>query len=114
MENRRILNWSAWSILRKAQVIGAISGLLLSLGIQSFFVGTAPHELFDSFSILWFIVSAVPLAIMRAVGIGTIHTGKFGYSWITFTLVALINSLLFFVAGSVIGWLLKSRNSRRK
>ncbi len=112
MENRPTLNWRAWSTVRKAQLSGAIAGLLLSVAIILSFLATEPHDFFDFFSILWRLVSALPYAIMRAIGFGIIHSGRYDISWITFNLVVVINSLLSFIAGSAVGWLLKIQKSR--
>lgn len=97
MENRSIVNWPAWSTVRKAQFIGAIAGLLLSVVIILSFLATEPHDFFDFFSILWRLVSALPYAIMRTIGFGIIHSGRYDISWITFSLVVIINSLLSFI-----------------
>ncbi|HMP84613.1 MAG TPA: hypothetical protein PKA41_18110 [Verrucomicrobiota bacterium] len=100
MKNRLILNWRSWSIVRKAQVVGASVGLVATLVFLLVFAVTSPHEPFGFSWVLWFVFCDLPLAIMRWTGI-------------TLGLIAVINSLLCLTAGSVIGELLKVRKSRR-
>jgi hypothetical protein len=115
MENRRILSWRNWSTVRKAQVVGAVVGVFLPLGITSLGVVTGPHEIFDLFSILEEIIFTPPTLVMQALGLNTItYTGEDGILWATFTLMVFINSLLYLVAGSLIGLLLNLRRNSRQ
>ena len=114
MENRRILNWRARSLVFKTAAISGLIGALLPLGITAAGKLTGPHEAFDLLSILWELIFAVPAAILRSVGFNPItYRGEDGTSWVMFFLLIAVNAVVFFVLGGVIGCFLKIRRARR-
>jgi NO-binding membrane sensor protein with MHYT domain len=115
MENPGILKWRQWSVVRKAQVVGAAVGLLFPLGVTLLSAVTGPHELFDFYHVLAAFAFALPLSIMRSLGFeAIIYNGENGYSWSTFALAIVISSFLYFVAGTAIGLLMNVRKSHRR
>jgi hypothetical protein len=104
------MNYRNWSIVRKAAVIGALTGLLLSLGVLLIGIVTRPHTPFDLTFILWVLISALPTAILESLGLKTMLSNEANVAaWVPLGLIVLVNSLLFSAIGAVVGGLLNSR-----
>jgi hypothetical protein len=109
MENRRILNWKNLSVIRKGQIIaGAVGGLVtiaLHTPIGLIFGEDSPVSNFLLKA--WFLFSKPTMAIWKSAGI----EGRGGELWFVIA-ETVINSFLFIIAGTVIGWIVRENKKR--
>lgn len=106
MENPRILNWRSWSIVRKAQILGALLGILLTFAIRALDAALAQGDTLIS----WYMALPYTATIWVPVEV----TRIFGWPWppggsvnsaSCLTLIYLTNALLLAAVGTVFGWL---------
>jgi len=121
MENLGILKWRAWSIVRKAQVIGAIAGACVTAGVFVLALLTGPRlvigPVYISFilisypSYVFFKVLGLPLSVLQGEGLrGTLSV---------FCILTAVNSALSFLFGALIGniakaWCARASNVRKQ
>ena len=112
MENRGILNWRNWSIIRKAQVIGTLAGALFTIGTVVIYTSTGPHGLDISFALL--LLTIMPTLKIFGMSIKALSAdngagsgGDYWAMWAMFPLclVVITNSVLGFLLGSFVGLL---------
>lgn len=111
MENRRVLNWKSWSIIRKAQVIaGAIGGLVtITLTSPIGLIFGKDSSISDFLLQVWYIFLTPTLAIWKAAGI----EGR-GGQLLFVVAETVINSSLCIIAGTVIGRILQEINQMKR
>jgi hypothetical protein len=114
MENSGILNRSGWSIVRKAQVIGVLAAVLLTVALPMIpsVYGLGPHS--------FLLVLLASLVIRPAAEICHL----FGWEWRIdinhgpsvkqMILAILTNALLLFIVGTLIGWITARSKTLRK
>lgn len=115
MENHGILNWRKWSTVRKAQVIGAVTGALITVGTPMLLIGCGMAGAGSSDSLL---LRFYTLVLSPAYNIFQLlrwsWRGDISTALIPWLLAILINSFLLFMGGTAVGWLLnKFRNKQQ-
>ena len=103
MENPEILNSRGWSVVRKAQIIGVLAGVLITLGmplILKAYDGGA-----FAFLLLWLEWEIFSPAAVICRLFGWEWQGSSGPSWLQTTLAALTNAVLLSLVGTLIGWI---------
>jgi len=109
MENRRILNWKNLSVIRKSQIIAATTGAFVTVimnipwGID---VGKY-NSIADIGFQFWLLLGKPTMAIWKSAGI----EGRGGEPWFMIA-ETVINSFLFIIAGTVIGWIVRENKKR--
>jgi len=99
MENSEKPKRCGWSIVRKAQVIGALVGGLFTIGAAFYCALIPPEHLFDfSDSLLFLITAPIFLLVSRDAG---------GPMVVFECFAVIVNSFLCFLAGTFIGWLIQ-------
>lgn len=118
--NPETQNKRGWSVVRKAQVIGILTGVVITVGVIAYDTATAPHEPVDA-AMLLSLVSLGPTALIgKALGL-TLHlykdNGEGGsgnqLSLAVVCLVMVVNSLLYFAIGTFIGWIFEKEGSKK-
>jgi hypothetical protein len=104
MENRRILNWKNWSVIRKAQVIAGAIGALVTFVINIPFsidkYSPVASVLFD----LGMALAMPTWAVWQAFGNPKGHL-------LFVALEIVINSFLCVIAGTLIGWIIRKNKT---
>ena len=103
MENPGILNWRGWSPVRKAQVIGAATGAVITVGMPLILKAYDGGAL--AFLLLWFEWQIFSPAAVICRLFGWEWQGSSGPSWVQTTLAALTNAFLLSFVGTLIGWI---------
>ena len=112
-ENPEAPKWRGWPILQRAQLIGAISGVLLTGGAYVIYLLNPPESMLaPSFSVL--LLSGFPATLIISKISG--HPQDLLINGIPeFLAIAfLVNVILGFLFGTLIGWLiqkLKTKNN---
>ena len=113
MENPGILNWRGWSVVRKAQVVGAAAGALITISMS--LVVNAYNGGAFAFLLLWFEWQIFSPAAVICRLFGWEWQGSSGPSWVQTTLAALTNAFLLSLGGTLIGWIVgKFKKPQRK
>lgn len=115
MENLRILKWSGWSIVRKAQVIAAVIGAVVTISIQLFLVASEQGSS-ESLSKLYLLLASelmkVPaLFISSLLGMDKWYSSSAHMPLAILGFVAATNAAVFALFGTLIGWCLAARKS---
>ena len=113
-ENSGSLNWRRWSVMRKAQIIGAVTGALVTVAIPVLHIihtTTKPTDpaadYIDAAAILWRVASWPTWTICEPFGWRPYLYTDRGLSLVVLGLVIVTNSFLLFLFGSLFGWFLK-------
>ena len=110
MENPGILNQRGWSLVRKAQVIGASVGALITIGLPLILAAYAAYDGdggWFSMLLLW----SCAIVLWPASEISDLY----GWTWeipigqapslLQMSLAILTNTLLLFLTGTLSGWI---------
>ena len=105
-----------WSVVRKTQIVGVLIGVAITVGIIAYDKATAPHEPVDAAMLLSIVVLGPTAILCKTLGL-TVHLYKdngAGGSSNQFALsvlcvVIIVNSLIGFVAGTIIGKILPNK-----
>ncbi len=115
----RIRDWRRWPIVRKAQVIGAVTGALVTVGIPVLHIihtttkaTDAAADYIDAAAILWRVASWPTWKICEPFGWKPFLYTDGGMSLVVLGLVVITNAFLFVLVGTLIGWLLRLVNSK--
>ena len=113
MENPGILNWRGWSIVRKAQIVAASSGALITIGmpliLSSYGIGPATYLLL----VIWEVILWPAGKICSLFGWIWQFDGR-GPLWIHTILATLTNTFLLSLVGTLIGLIVSTLRERRK
>ena len=104
MENSRILNWWRWSATRKTQVIVTACGFLLTTGFMLYDVLPIEDPRNWLSTQLWgigMVLEAPSDAVARLAGLW-----ETGPRWLVRVLAVCMNTVLAFVLGTILGWLI--------
>ena len=114
MENPGVLNWRGWSVVQKAQVIGAATGALITVGMPLILKAYDDGQF--AFLLLW----SCGILLWPAGEICNL----FGWTWrieisegpsLVQSICAIFtNALLFFLFGTLIGWIIFKLKKPRK
>ena len=97
--------WSSWSIVRKAQIIGAATGLVFTTGLMVYCAATPSASIFSFSGQLALLVFWVPLQTVRKItGLPLASFNSFPRA---FFLALILNTVICFLLGSMIGLLVK-------
>lgn len=119
MENRGILKWRTWSIVHKAQVVGALIGVLSTIGEPLLnalpWIEAEPHRSpINIFTVTGMLVFYPTSLVCDAFGWRPfLYTGNEGPSLIVLSVAVVINCLLCMVIGTFVGFLLQRRKNRK-
>jgi hypothetical protein len=118
MENTGILNWRSWSIVRKSQVIGTLTGALLTIAIVLLGTLQDSHEPYSILDIMT-ILTMYPAVLICRLFAWTLWLSKAQgtsteLSLLALAVVAFINSCLFFFLGTITGYTLLGWRARRR
>src|SRR5688572_4032123 len=116
MENPGILNWRTWSIVRKAQIIGALLGSFGTVGFSLVLgVFNDPHQMFNFPFVIHFLICLPTWILLRFIGRESVMVGNSDH-WplVALLLMGLVNAILLFVLGTLAGWILQRYKNRRK
>ena len=105
--------------MRKAQVIGAVTGALVTVGIPVLHIihtttkaTDAAADYIDAAAILWRVASWPTWKICEPFGWKPFLYTDGGMSLVVLGLVVITNAFLFVLVGTLIGWLLRLVNSK--
>ncbi len=119
LRRARIRDWRRWPIVRKAQVIGAVTGALVTVGIPVLHIihtttkaTDAAADYIDAAAILWRVASWPTWKICEPFGWKPFLYTDGGMSLVVLGLVVITNAFLFVLVGTLIGWLLRLVNSK--
>ena len=112
--NPETLKKRGWSIIRKTQVIGTIIGGLSTIGIVAFCAVIPPQHLFDFSSLLLILTVVDPLTLIcKVFGLSLkLDNGSGGFAFFPLCLVFIMNSVLGFLLGSLVGQLIKYKRAK--
>ena len=103
--------------MRKAQVIGAATGALLTVGITAIGMTSAPHEPFTPIDVAYMFMVLPIIHIYKIFGstfwLSTEHGSGQALDVIPCCLMLITNSFLFFLVGTVIGSFVKTHKRMR-
>lgn len=115
MEDRRILKRRGWSIVRKAQIIGAAMGALISVGVILFATTDKSSDFFDPATILVILILSPLDRICRTFGMSLTPLNAPGWrECLLATLVVITNAFICFLVGTCIGWLVEKSKPKQK
>ena len=104
------------SIVRKAQLVAAVVGALVTFGVQFLLQVVEPHESLATF----YLYTARELLLIPAItvssifGTDTLHTGYIEITKVTLCWIAALNAVLSTSVGTLVGWYLQDRKSVRR
>ncbi len=107
MENPGILNWRGWSVVRKAQLIGALAGALITVGLPLILKAYDGGQF--AFLLLW----SCGLTLWPAAEICNLFGWTWqiqisqGPSWLQTILAIVTNAFLLFLVGTLIAVLFR-------
>lgn len=116
-----ILNWGGWSLIRKSQIVGVLIGALATLFPIIILLCAPAHSTkpmhgddataLDERSALSVLVALPAILILKAIGCTSLLASNPGTTkWVLGeSLVVIVNSLLSFIAGTLVGWLMGKR-----
>ncbi len=109
MENNGILNWRNWSIIRRAQVIGALMGVGITLGANTaipLILETAGRGPYGPLLVYCQNLTLVPAAALSKLFFGWRwhYDYRTGPSLLQWLLAILTNALVLTIVGSAAGW----------
>jgi hypothetical protein len=97
---RKVLVWTGWPIVRKAQVIAATLGFLLTILVYFMPSLTAERSPLTEFQFaLWMYFATPTLIVQRTTGMGP--------HWWVIVIEVVINTLLFLLLGTLVGFVCK-------
>jgi len=102
--------WRRLSVMRKAQIIGAVSGALLTWGVIELATHHDPQNCDVATQAMLTIPLMIPDLICKALHVSVYQLKNGGgkeLSMSGFCFFVLINALLFFFLGSLVGWFIK-------
>ena len=102
-ENAGILNWRGWPFVRKAQVVGAAAGALVTMSMP--LVVNAYDGGALAFPLLWLEWAIFSPAAVICRLFGWEWKGSSGPSLVQTTLAALTNAFLLCFVGTLLGWI---------
>jgi hypothetical protein len=114
-ETPKTRGWSAWSVVRKGQIIGAAAGALLTVGAWAFTALYPSHRLFDLGSDV-LMLSCLPAVLILSTLSGQSKNWSVLNAFPGFLGIALVfsvNSVLGFIAGSLVGGFINAAKSGR-
>lgn len=114
MENRRILKRRGWSIVRKAQIIGATVGALISIGVILFASSDEHPDIFD-LAVGLLILISLPLGLIcRTFRVSLTQLSGPGWREYLFAVLVIVtNAFILFLVGTCIGWLIEKVKNKR-
>ena len=104
------------SIVRKAQLVAAAVGALVTFGVQFLLQVVEPHESLATF----YLYTARELLLIPAITVSSIfgtekwHTGYTDMPKGTLCWIAALNAVLSTLVGTLVGWYLQDRKSVRR
>ena len=105
MENPGILNWRGWSLVPKAQAIGAATGVLITVGIPLVLKAYDGGPFAFLLLYLWSAVLSPAAAICYLFGWKWNILISEGASNVQVILAIVMNAFLLFLLGTLIGWI---------
>jgi hypothetical protein len=114
-ESKKKRGWSNWSVVRKAQIIGASIGALLTIGILILDAMIVP-SIFSNFGALSLIIELPAIFMAKAFHLPQdwfVSDSTTGASYLLTCLTVFNNGILGFLLGGFIGWV-KSKNILKK
>jgi hypothetical protein len=109
VENPGILNWRRWSAVRKAQVIATATGALatltmsaLDIALRALSLELPRYSAFSDCLFLLFMALTYPAAKIGDL-LGIPQSASI---WLWTGMAVFVNTFLFFLLGTVVGWLI--------
>src|SRR6266700_4011704 len=108
--------WRSWPIVRKSQLIGALAGGALTIGVQFLIEAFGSGESLIGLMLVapWHMILWPALKVSRLFGWVWHLDTVYGVSGRLLCLMVLLNSLICLLAGSVVGVVLKLARRWRK
>jgi predicted cobalt transporter CbtA len=114
MENRTTLKRRGWSIVRKAQIIGASVGASISIGVIVFANSYEHLELFDIAAILLILIVFPFNLICHTFGANLQSFSGSGWRECFFAvLVVITNAFILLLVGTFVGWLVDKQKNKQ-
>jgi len=120
-EPQKKRGWSSWSIICKVQIIGALLGAFPTIGIIVFCAMIPPggHQGFPDFPGFLLDLSEYPTAIIVCSVFGMslnwfTNNSVGGPAFFPECAAVIVNTILFFIVGSIVGVLIKKYKNFKK